>query len=188
MAIDSLSFACHCGNLVSGLMGTDSDLSLVRFITGLGEGVIISLSFTFIGLTTRTARNLALYLVLLLTYGALGLWIMPSILSGFSISAILGAWAVISLIALLTVKYVPTSSNHSVRYYLRVFKCIGVAVLRCSIFNTAIGLAWANLFLIGMEIIADEQSIANALLVSHFVAILGALLAFFLSGKMQARP
>jgi len=176
------------GNVVSALMGIGSDLSIVRFVTGLGEGVIISLSFTFIGLTTRTDRNLALYLVLLLSYGALGLWIMPSILSGFGISTIFAAWAVISFLALLTVKYVPKSSNDSVEVSPESVQMhwgiIGVSVLGCLVFNTAIGLAWANLFLIGMEIRADEQSIANALLVSQFVAILGALLAFLLAGKI----
>jgi predicted MFS family arabinose efflux permease len=177
------------GNLVSSLMGTESELNVVRFVTGLGEGVIISLSFTFIGLTTRTDRNLALYLVLLLSYGALGLWVMPSILSDFGISAIFAAWAVISGLALLIVKYVPKSSNDSVKVSPESVQMhwglIAVAVFGCLVFNTAIGLAWANLFLIGMEIRADEQSIANALLVSQFVAIPGALLAFLLAGKIS---
>ncbi|MFX8335511.1 hypothetical protein ABTL52_19880, partial [Acinetobacter baumannii] len=52
----------------------------VRLVAGLGEGAIISLSFTFVGITTRAERNVALYLALLLTYGAFGLWSLPRFL------------------------------------------------------------------------------------------------------------
>lgn len=176
------------GNLVSALMGTGSDLSIVRFITGLGEGVVISSSFTFIGLTKRTDRNLALYLVMLLSYGAIGLWAMPAILSSVGLGAIFIAWAIISLMALVTVKYVPSSSNDLVEASPDSAQInwglIAVALFGCFVFNTAIGVAWANLFLIGMEVRPDEQSVANALLVAQFVAIPGALLAFVLANKI----
>ena len=65
------------GNLMSLLLLKSHLLGFARFVAGLGEGVVISLSFTIIGLSKRTERNLALYLVLLLSYGALGLWLMP---------------------------------------------------------------------------------------------------------------
>lgn len=176
------------GNLISASMGTGSDLSAIRFITGLGEGVVVSLSFTFIGLTKRTDRNLALYLVLLLSYGAIGLWAMPSIIATFGLSAIFVAWAIISLVALITVSYIPSSSNDLVENSPQSAQLnwglISVALFGCFVFNTAIGVAWANLFLIGMEVSPDEQSVANALLIAQFVAIPGALLAFLLAPRV----
>jgi MFS family permease len=59
-----------------------------------------------------------------------------------------------------------------------------IAMLGLLAYNSAIGIAWANLFLIGMEIRPDEQAIANALLVSQFVAIAGALAAVALEVRL----
>ena len=67
------------GNLGSAF-GNAGNLGAIRFVAGLGEGIIITLGFMFLGLTRNTERNLALNLVLLLTYGALGLWAMPCLL------------------------------------------------------------------------------------------------------------
>lgn len=176
------------GNLASAFMGTETSLNGIRFLTGLGEGVIISLSFTFIGLTKRTDRNLALYLVLLLTYGAIGLWAMPSIIGSLGLSAIFLGWTVLTFLCFMTIKYVPSSSEAlsevSPEAVQMNWGIIAVALLACLVFNTAIGLAWANLFLIGMEVRPDEQSVANALLVAQFVAIFGALLAFYVATRI----
>lgn len=176
------------GNIGSAFLASVSSFNGIRFVTGLGEGVVISLSFTFIGLTSRTDRNVALYLVLLLTYGALGLWAMPFILGTFGLKAIFFAWGIMSLLALLSVNYVPSSSNEmaekSPDEAQISWGLITAALLGCLVYNTAIGLAWANLFLIGMEVRPDEQSIANALLIAQFIAIPGALLAFFLAPRI----
>lgn len=176
------------GNLASAFMGTETSLNGIRFLTGLGEGMIISLSFTFIGLTKRTDRNLALYLVLLLTYGAIGLWAMPTIIGSLGLSAIFVAWGILSFLALITIKYVPSSSGDLIENSPQAAQMnwgiIALALFACLVFNTAIGVAWANLFLIGMEVRPDEQSVANALLVAQFVAIPGALLAFVLANRI----
>lgn len=176
------------GNLGSAFIGTETSLNGIRFLTGLGEGIIISLSFTFIGLTKRTDRNLALYLVLLLTYGAIGLWAMPMFINLLGLNAIFVTWAILSFFAFVTIKYVPSSSEDLVENSPQAAQMswgiIAIALFACLVFNTAIGVAWANLFLIGMEVRPDEQSIANALLVAQFVAIPGALLAFVLANRI----
>jgi len=157
-------------------------------LTGIGEGIIISLSFTFLGLTRRTDRNLAIYLVLLLSYGALGLWAMPTIIGALGLKAIFIGWAIITFVSLTMVKFVPSSSNDLAEVSPDAVQLnkglIATALLGCLVFNTAISLVWANLFLIGMEVRPDEQSIANALLIAQFVAIPGALLALVVSSKI----
>ena len=178
------------GNFGSALGSADS-LGVIRFIAGLGEGIVISLGFMFLGLTRNTERNLALSLVLLLTYGALGLWAMPTILAGIGLKGVFVIWALINIAALATVKFVPSSADiveESSPSIVQVkWLYIGVALLACFLYNTAIGVAWANLFLIGMDIKPDEQAIANALLIAQFVAIPGALLAFVVATKIP-RP
>jgi predicted MFS family arabinose efflux permease len=162
-------------------------LPVIRFITGFGEGAIISLSFTIIGLSSRSERNLAAYLVLLLTYGALGLWIMPTAFSIIGLDGVFTIWGVLTLLSLGLVKFVPASSDNRTEMHIdtiempthiKVISLVGVLL-----FNLAIGVAWANLFLIGMEIKSDEQAVANALLISQFVAISGALIPIFMEQK-----
>jgi hypothetical protein len=179
------------GNLASASESLAAWLGTSRFITGLGEGAIISMSFTVVGLTTKTERNLALYLVLLLSYGALGLWLMPIAFDTIGLGGIFTAWSVLTLLSIVTVPYLPRSSasSHQVRPSARSIgvPLVIVAMLGILAYNSAIGIAWANLFLIGMEIRPDEQAIANALLVSQFVAIAGALAAVFLEVRLGLR-
>ena len=88
------------GNLGSAL-GDAESLGAIRFVAGLAEGIIITLGFMFLGLTRNTERKLALNLVLLLTYGALGLWAMPTILAGIGLTGVILIWALINIVALL---------------------------------------------------------------------------------------
>jgi len=176
------------GNLLSGFISNPEALKGARFLAGIGEGGVIGLSFTFIGLTAKPERNLALYLAGLLTYGAMGLWIMPTAFAVIGLNGIFIFWAILTALALLTLKNIPTASESreepspsAVQLSIGV---LGFALLGILIYNIAIGVAWANLFLIGMDIRPDEQAIANALLLAPFIAIPGALLAAFMSDKL----
>lgn len=176
------------GNFASALIGDPFFFRFARFVTGLGEGAIISLSFTVIGLTQKTERNLALYLVLLLTYGAFGLWVMPQAFNAIGLNGIFVAWAILTALAFITVRHVPRSvesrtivSNTAAQLSTPL---LIIALLGILLYNTAIGIAWANLFLIGMEIRPDEQAIANALLLAQFVAIAGALIPVFMETRL----
>jgi len=176
------------GNLTSLLLLKSHLLGFARFTAGLGEGVVISLSFTIIGLTKRTERNLALYLVLLLSYGALGLWLMPLAFDRIGLEGIFAIWAILTALSLVCVRYVPQSSQDHItpRETAATISATmrGLALLGVLLFNLAIGIAWANLFLIGMLIEPDEQKIANALLLCQFIAIGGAVIPVFLEQKL----
>lgn len=179
------------GNLASASSELANYLGTARFVTGLGEGGIISMSFTVIGLTTKTERNLALYLVLLLTYGAIGLWAMPWAFDTIGLRGIFIIWSGLTLLALATVPNLPTSTKASVQVRPSARSLskpmVVVAMIGVLAYNSAIGIAWANLFLIGMEIRPDEQAIANALLISQFIAIGGALAAVALEVRLGLR-
>lgn len=176
------------GNLASAFAGGSGLLPIARFVTGIGEGGIIATSFAVIGLTRKTERNLALYLVLLLTYGAIGLWLMPMAFATIGLDGVFLFWAVLTALSFVTVGYLPASggaaelrpTSHQLSLPL-----VLVAMFALLVFNSAIGIAWANLFLIGMQIRPDEQAIANALLLSQFVAIGGALCAIFLETRFH---
>ncbi|MEL7030055.1 MAG: MFS transporter, partial [Pseudomonadota bacterium] len=97
------------GNLASGLLDDPTAFRAARFVTGLGEGGLISLSFSVIGLTARTERNLAFYLVLLLSYGAVGLWIMPRAFDAIGLDGIFYVWAALTAASFATVRHLPAS-------------------------------------------------------------------------------
>ena len=176
------------GNLLSGFTSGIDALKPLRFVTGLGEGGIIGLSFTYIGLTAKPERNLALYLVLLLSYGALGLWLMPQAFATIGLKGIFIAWGVLTALSLLLVKSTPLSSDSREEISPTAAQLglgfLAFALIGVLIYNIAIGIAWANLFLIGMDIRPDVQAIANALLLAQFVAIPVALLAALMSDKL----
>ena len=176
------------GNLASAFVGGPDALSVARFVTGLGEGGVISLSFSVIGMTNKTERNLGIYLVLLLSYGALGLWAMPRAFATIGLDGIFLLWSLLTLASLLTLGYLPTSAGESGAERVSVrqhrLPMVVTAMLALLAFNAAIGIAWANLFLIGMDIRNEPQAIADALLVSQFVAIGGALLAVFMETRL----
>tara|TARA_R110002094_G_scaffold69674_1_gene78581 strand:- start:700 stop:1872 length:1173 start_codon:yes stop_codon:yes gene_type:complete len=177
------------GNLLSALsLGNIDLLATSRFISGIGEGAIILISFTMVGLTQRVERNLAGYLLLLLIYGALGLWYMPQAFELIGLYGVFLVWGIITVISLVVVRYIPKSANvnsdcnenaRDMPFQVKAAALVGVLL-----FNLAIGVAWANLFLIGIEIKNDPQLIANALLISQFVAIIGALIPVFLEERL----
>ncbi|MEP1486855.1 MAG: MFS transporter [Algibacter sp.] len=176
------------GNVFSAIGDNHTTLQIARFITGLGEGLIISLSFAIIGLTQKIERNIALYLTLLMTYGAFGLWGMPLAFETIGLKGIFVIWSILSLIALFTLKYVPVSSASQEETRPSAAQLsIGwllLALLAVFVYNVAIGLAWANLFLIGMDIEPNEQTVANALLIAQFAGICGAVGAVYLSDRI----
>ena len=188
--IIAASILCACiGNITAALIETpDTSFKTMRFITGIGEGGIIATSFAIIGLTKRVERNLAFYLVLLLTYGAVGLWAMPAALNSIGLSGIFWTWAALTALSIFTVIYVPRSADSRIDPNPQAVNVglpiLAIGLLAVLAYNTAIGLTWANLFFVGLEVNNDPQVIANALLLCQFVAIIGALIPIFLEKKL----
>lgn len=176
------------GNLASAF-GLRSDwFAAARFVAGFGHGAIIGLSFTFVGLTRRTDRNLALYLISLLSYGAIGIWLAPTLFATIGLKGIFLFFAIATLASLATIRALPRSSSaradpsSSARQLS--LPLLGTALAGVLVYNLAQGIAWANLFLIGIAAGLREQTVANALFVSQVTAVAGALAALFLAERM----
>ena len=71
---------CTIGNLASIGQTDYETLAAIRFLTGLGSGGIISLTFKMMGLSARADRNFGYIIVWVLTYGAFGMLSMPTVL------------------------------------------------------------------------------------------------------------
>ncbi|MBU0557137.1 MAG: MFS transporter [Alphaproteobacteria bacterium] len=186
--VSGLSLAV-IGNIGSALTLSNDAFSAFRLLSGVGEGIIISISFTFVGLTTKAERNLSLYLVSLLTYGAFGLWYLPAFLAAFGLTGLFLGFAACSAAAMVTAAFVPRAfsisamPNPEARQLPRVL--LAVALLGVLSYNVAQGIAWAILFLLGVDAGLAEQSVANALFLSQVLAIAGALAAVFLAARIN---
>jgi predicted MFS family arabinose efflux permease len=179
------------GNIASALLAGSPQLWLARLVAGLGHGAIISLSFTFVGLTARVDRNVAWYLVALLSYGALGLWIMPALLDQIGLAGLFAIFAALLSVGAFTLRYVPESSaaraepSPSARQLAPGL--LGVALAGVLAYNMAQGIAWAILFLVGIGAGHSEADVAQALFVSQVFAVVGALGSVFLAERLGRR-
>ena len=171
---------CVLGNLAS-LGQTDfNTLAGIRYVTGLGSGGIISLTFTMMGLTERSDRNFGYIIVWVLTYGAFGLLLMPMAYTTVGMNGLLVFFAAFCAVGLSCVRHLPDSGEHvatgeNTRTSSLPIKGSMLAAILS--YNIAIGIVWAYLFLVGLEAGMAEQAVANALTVSQFLGIAGAFLA-----------
>lgn len=182
-------FIAAAGDLASLGAPLGGKFEAARFVAGLGEGTITSISFTFVGVTLRAERNLALYLTLLLTYGAFGLWYLPEFLGSNGLDAMFIAFAVLSLAALATLPFLPHaySAQNMVNPEARQLPAAMLVVALAGVlaYNIAQGIAWAVLFLVGIGAGLAEQAVADALFLSQILAVGGALASVFLAGHIS---
>ena len=164
-----------------------------RFLAGVGCGGLVSLSFAVIGLTDNPDRNFGYYIMWVLTYGALGLLVMPTAYSLVGMEGVILFFALFPACGLLLVRYLPTSGAGHARVEedavnLPVnFKALALAAMFC--YFLAQGLVWAYLFLVGLSGGASEQQVANGLTLSQFMGIAGALTAALVGARFgRAKP
>ena len=166
------------GNLVSLFMTTPSGFGLWRFITGLGCGGLVSLSFTIIGITDNPDRNFGYYIMWVLIYGALGLLAMPTAYSVVGMKGVIVFFALLPAAGLLLVRFLPASGKAHVKTEEDAVNIPshykGMALAAMFSYFLAQGVVWAYLFLIGINGGASEQEVANGLTVSQFLGIAGA--------------
>ena len=175
------------GNLTSAATLESPIFPVARFVAGFGHGLVISISFTFVGITCKAERNLALYLVLLLSYGAVGLWLLPSFLDRFGFGSLLIGFSVTCVLALATLRFVPRAYSTQAMANPEARQLSGglisLALAGVLAYNLAQGIAWAILFLVGVTAGHAEQAVADALFLSQVLAVGGALASVLLASR-----
>ena len=178
---------CVIGNLASLGQTNFETLGIIRFLTGLGSGGLVSLTFTMMGLTERADRNFGFILVGVLTYGAFGLLLMPTALQSVGMNGVLVFFGLFCATGLYFVRFLPSSGSAvevaaSDVSYSFTLKVVSLGAILA--YNIGIGIVWAYLFLVGMEAGMAEQAVANALTISQFLGIAGAFLAVVLEVRL----
>jgi predicted MFS family arabinose efflux permease len=179
-------FICALGNFASVGQTDPQMLATIRFVTGLGSGGLISLTFTMAGLTERTDRNFGFIITWVLIYGALGMLVMPSTYHLVGMNGVLVFFGLFCAAAMFFIRFLPDSGAAHIdsgkeKDYKAAIKYISlVAIL---IYNVAVGIVWAYLFLVGLNAGMEEQAVANALVASQFLGIAGAFLAVLFESR-----
>lgn len=176
------------GNLAS-IGQTDAlSLGIVRTITGIGLGGMISLPFAMMGLTKNPDRNFGWIVTWVLIYGALGLFAMPTALAKVGLDGIYMFFALFCALGIVLIRFCPKSAKeHMDHALLTDHYSTGVktsTLLAILFFNTAIGIVWAYLFLVGTNADLTEQTVANVLTFSQFLGVAGAVLAAVLATRV----
>ena len=175
------------GNLASIGQTDLVTLGVIRTITGLGLGGMISLPFAMMGLTRNPDRNFGFLVVWVLIYGALGLFLIPATLEATGMTGIYLFLAAFCGGGLLLLRFLPKRATdhleeHQMSDHLPGW-VKGSTLLGILVFNIAIGMVWAYLFLVGVQGGMGEQSVANVLTISQFLGVAGALLAAMMAAK-----
>jgi predicted MFS family arabinose efflux permease len=169
------------GNLASLSSTEILPFGALRFVTGLGSGGLVSISFTVIGLTRLPDRNFGFLIMGVLTYGAFGLWILPSAFSAIGMDGVIVCLAVLGASGWLCLPHLPDSGEEHLQVEEDAVDLSGgfraLALLAMFTYFFAQGVIWAYLFLIGLNGGINEQEVANGLMLSQFLGIAGALVA-----------
>lgn len=142
------------GNLFSGFVTAYEELSVLRFITGIGSGGLISITFTMMGLTKRADRNMGYIIAGVLIFGALGLLLMPLAFHYVGVQGVLVFLALFCASGLFFIKYLPCSSQyHQEINNIKKFDISTkvIALTAVLIYSIAIGIVWVYMFLVGIE-------------------------------------
>ena len=174
------------GNLLSLSLADFESLAAVRFLTGMGSGGLMSLTFAMMGLTDKSDRNFGYIITWVLIYGALGILVMPTAFAAIGMDGVLLFFALFNVSGLFFARYLPRSgvqhldlsAPQSAGGYSWRLK--GLSLFAILVYNTSIGIVWAYLFLLGLEAGIAEQTVANVLTVSQFLGIAGAFVAVVL--------
>jgi len=178
------------GNLASLLTTATLPFGVLRFLTGLGAGGLVSLTFTIIGLTRHPDRNFGYLIMGVLTYGALGLWVMPAALATVGMTGVILFFALFGASGWGCLHYLPDSGEEHLQVEEDAVDLSttlrGFALAAMFTYFFAQGVIWAYLFLIGLSGGVGEQAVANGLMLSQFLGIAGALVAA-LAGRRFGR-
>jgi len=188
------------GNAVTLFIESFGAFCTVRFVTGLGAGLCYSSAIACLSLTRNATRNFSAFIVVLVLANSLELWVVPGIVSRWSIDGLYVVLALAYLAPALLLRFIPArveamvhpmqraaSPLHSVPYSLTTlaWSCLAAIVM----FNVAASALWAYSERIGTSIGMSGRAISSTLTFANLFSLTGSVLAYWLSRRLgQHRP
>ena len=178
--------AVIAGNLLTLAISGSQAFAALRFGVGLGTGVIVSLSFTVVGLTAKPDRGFGFIMVWTLVYAALATSLMPFLYASAGVAGAVLFFTVLTACGLPFVRLLPASGGDQVRTagaqrLGRGFIAVGLVALLA--YFVGLGAVWAYISLIGIAGGLSEQQVANSVALAQFAGIAGALTAVALGSR-----
>lgn len=187
-------------DLISAFVHNYLHLIVTRSVAGVASGALISLGYAVVGTAINPNRSFGFLIMLVLTYGALGLLAIPIALDIGGVHGIMFALAVMAFTGLIFLPAFPESLPQSILQggpAASSAKAKGASVPTRSTSATLMlasllcfflgqGVIWAYLFLIGTHMGIGEQAVATALTISQFAGIAGAFAAAALAARVAS--
>ena len=178
------------GNLLCFTIDSPQAFRAVRFFTGAATGTIVPLSYVIIGLTAKTERNFGFLMVSLMVYGAFVFFALPSVFAAVGFNGLIVIFAAFAISGFPAVRNVPTEGEErkdadaaavTLGWGLR-----GMALVAMFTYFLATFGVWVFMSLIGKNAGLDDQTVGNAMMLTQFAGIGGALIVISL-GKRVGR-
>ena len=181
------------GNLLSALIQDFLVLCLVRAITGLGEGMIVAVGISALGMTKNPNRWFGFYTAAMVVVQAIGLVLVPIIYDYYLLSGVFVGMALFYLLPLVVIKLLPRKSND---YDVAEDtdrpkseppkKLLNLALISLLFCYIGVSGAWAYMSLMGTSVGLTLSFVSQALALSMVAGLLGAIF-FALIGDMSKK-
>jgi DHA1 family inner membrane transport protein len=164
-------------------------LLIVRFLTGLGGGIIAGIVSAYVARTSHPDRVAAFLVIGQVTFTVVALFASPWYLKQWGLSSIFGGLAGILAALFLLLRFLPTGSESYVAEDVKGNSAgfiVPVFIILISFVFFFIGHAaiWAFVERIGDSAGFDTEYIASALALSTLISILGAVAAAILDVRI----
>jgi predicted MFS family arabinose efflux permease len=181
------------GNLLSALTQDFLVLCLIRAITGLGEGLIVAVGISALGMTQNPNRWFGFYTAAMVVVQAIGLVLVPIIYDYYLLSGVFIGLALFYLLPLAVIKLLPCKSNdYEIAggalkpKFKQPNKLLNLALI--SLFFCYMGFSgvWAYMSLMGTRVGLTLSFVSQSLAISMIAGLFGAIF-FALIGDMSKR-
>ena len=175
------------GNLLSALTQDFLVLCFIRSITGLGEGLIVAVGISAIGMTNNPNRWFGFYTAAIVIVQAIGLALVPIIYDQLSLSGVFVAMALFYLVPLIVIKLLPRKSDDykaeegsKTKQYKQPSNLLNLGLVGLLFFYMSIGGVWTYMSLMGTSANLTLSFVSQALAIAMFAGLIGALFFAFI--------
>jgi predicted MFS family arabinose efflux permease len=176
-------------NIISIYIHGYTELLKIRFLAGLGGGLLMNVTIVSIGLTHHIDRNYGFWAVTQLVIGAIGVFLLPDLILKFGLAAPFATVTMLALLVLPLIKRFPTqgksssgNANQGKKLWLGLSALFGILI-----YYSGQAAVWAYIERIGIDAEIPLKSVGNFLSLSLVVAIFGAALATWLGSRRGRR-
>lgn len=179
-------------NALSTVVETSILLAACRFVTGIGSGMLMTLTILVIGTMRNTDAVYGMWTVGQLLLGAAGLIVFPSVIEGPGLPAVFAIIAILSAALFATTRFYPRSSQRAEEPLAtdvqKTAPWVGLICLTgVFVYYAGQSAVWVYLERIGITWNLQQDLIARILFAGLFAGIVGATIAVLLGDRVGRR-